>query len=105
MGVRADRDRPGSRPDPTTPHGLPVPAGGSAFPVTAGSLIAAKLRPPTARGLRRGRLDDLMQALWNHRLGLVIAPAGSGKTTLLAHFAAAASAAVGWYRAEGTDDQ
>ncbi|MGH2690414.1 MAG: BTAD domain-containing putative transcriptional regulator, partial [Actinomycetota bacterium] len=46
-----------------------------------------------------------MQALWNHRLGLVIAPAGSGKTTLLAHVAAASPAAVGWYRAEGIDDE
>ncbi|MGH2721117.1 MAG: hypothetical protein ACRDJO_05885, partial [Actinomycetota bacterium] len=86
------------------PHGLPPRADGSPFHAAPASLIAAKLRPPAARGLRRGRLDDLMQALWNHRLGLVIAPAGSGKTTLLAHFAAAAPAAVGWYRAEGTDD-
>lgn len=49
------------------------------------------------------RLDAQLDAVWAHRLGLVVAPAGSGKTTLLARFAQRAPGPVGWYRAEGWD--
>lgn len=41
--------------------------------------------------------------MWDHRAGLVVAPAGSGKTTLLADFAGTAGVPVGWYRAEASD--
>ena len=49
------------------------------------------------------RVDARLDALWQHRLGLVIAPAGSGKTTLLSRFATRHTGPVGWYRAEGWD--
>ena len=49
------------------------------------------------------RLDALLESVWRHRLGLVVAPAGSGKTSLLTRFAARAGGPVGWYRAEGWD--
>lgn len=45
----------------------------------------------------------LLDSVWDHRLGLVVAPAGSGKTTLLAQFAAASGVPVAWYRAEPAD--
>jgi len=63
----------------------------------------AKVRAPRARGLGRSRLDTSLGAVWDHQLGLVVAPAGSGKTTLLAHYAGSVGAPVAWYRAEGTD--
>src|SRR5262245_51284922 len=72
-------------------------------------LVAAKLRASTAPSLARERLDAVLDRLWDHRLGLVVAPAGSGKTTLVAQFAASAAAAsppvpVAWYRAEAWDE-
>lgn len=72
-------------------------------------LVAAKLRASTSPSLTRERLDAVLDRVWNHRLGLVVAPAGSGKTTLVAQFAASAAAAsppvpVGWYRAEAWDE-
>ncbi|HEX2038403.1 MAG TPA: AAA family ATPase, partial [Acidimicrobiales bacterium] len=66
----------------------------------------AKVRVPRVKALSRERLDERLAGLWDHRLGLVIAPAGSGKSTLLGQFAAAASAgdaAVAWYRPESGD--
>ena len=41
--------------------------------------------------------------MWDHRVGLVVAPAGSGKTTLLAHYAAVCTSPVAWYRSEAGD--
>jgi DNA-binding SARP family transcriptional activator len=67
------------------------------------SVLGAKIRVPRVKGLARERLDDLLAGIWDHRLGLVVAPAGSGKTTLLAQFAAATGAPVAWYRAEAAD--
>jgi DNA-binding SARP family transcriptional activator len=51
------------------------------------------------------RLDARLDAVWRHRLALVVAPAGSGKTTLLTRLAARAPGPVGWYRAEGWDGE
>ncbi len=67
------------------------------------SVVSAKVCIPHPRGLARERLDALLAPLWEHRLGLVVAPAGSGKSTLLARFAATAGAPVAWYRAETWD--
>ena len=67
------------------------------------SVLGAKVRIPRIKALARERLEDLLNAVWDHRLGLVVAPAGSGKTTLLAQFAAATGAPVAWYRAEPAD--
>jgi DNA-binding SARP family transcriptional activator len=55
-------------------------------------------------GLNRQRVHDRLSNVWNHGLGLVVAPAGSGKTTLLARFAAASPDPVAWYRAESRDE-
>src|SRR5688500_19966037 len=49
------------------------------------------------------RVDARLETVWQHRVGLVVAPAGSGKTTLLSRFALRHSGPVGWYRAEGWD--
>ena len=49
------------------------------------------------------RLDAQLDAVWAHRLALVVAPAGSGKTTLISRCALRAPGPVGWYRAEGWD--
>ena len=51
----------------------------------------------------RDVVDSLLGRIWQHRVGLVVAPAGSGKSTLLAGFAAAANVPVAWYRAESWD--
>ena len=66
-------------------------------------VLRSKTRAPQAKGLPRERLDAALGQLWEHRLGLIIAPAGSGKTTLLGHFVATAGVPVGWYRAEPAD--
>lgn len=58
---------------------------------------------PRVKALLRERLDERLARLWDHRLGLVIAPAGSGKTTLLGQFAARADGPVAWYRPESGD--
>ena len=49
------------------------------------------------------RVDARLETVWQHRVGLVVAPAGSGKSTLLSRFALRHSGPVGWYRAEGWD--
>jgi DNA-binding SARP family transcriptional activator len=65
-------------------------------------LIASKLVPPPAEGLRRERLLDALTGI--RRVALVIAPAGSGKTTLLGQLTRRISAdPVAWYRAERED--
>ena len=66
-------------------------------------VVATKVRVPDVPSMGLDRLDARLEAVWGHRLGLVVAPAGSGKTTLLARFAARATGPVGWYRAEGWD--
>jgi DNA-binding SARP family transcriptional activator len=66
-------------------------------------IVAAKVRVPPAAALQRERLQSLLDAIWERRLGVVVAPAGSGKTTLLADFAARAGVPVAWYRAESWD--
>lgn len=79
--------------DGVNPHGAPPRA----------AVIATKVRLPDAPSMGLDRLDARLEAVWHHRLGLVVAPAGSGKTSLLARFAARAPGPVGWYRAEGWD--
>lgn len=66
-------------------------------------LLAAKVRVPAVSALPRPRLEQFLARVWDHRLGLVVAPAGSGKTTLLARFAASIPEPVAWYRAETGD--
>lgn len=66
-------------------------------------VVVAKVRPPPSASLKRERLQSMLEAVWDHRLGIVIAPAGSGKTTLLAGFAATSAVPVCWYRAESWD--
>ncbi|OLE35635.1 MAG: hypothetical protein AUG48_10070 [Actinobacteria bacterium 13_1_20CM_3_68_9] len=58
---------------------------------------------PQVHFLARERVDALLGRIWQHRVGLVVAPAGSGKSTLLAGFAASAGVPVAWYRAESWD--
>ncbi|HET7487974.1 MAG TPA: BTAD domain-containing putative transcriptional regulator [Acidimicrobiales bacterium] len=67
------------------------------------SVLRARVQMPSVRGIGRPRLTEALEPLWQHRLGLVVAPAGSGKTTLAAHFAASAPGPVAWYRAEASD--
>lgn len=67
------------------------------------SVVATKLRIPSTPSMPVDRLDGHLDAAWQHRLALVVAPAGSGKTTLLTRFALRAPGPVGWYRAEGWD--
>ena len=70
---------------------------------TASPIVAAKVRVPPAAALPRERLQLLLDAIWDRRLGVVVAPAGSGKTTLLADFAVRSGVPVAWYRAESWD--
>jgi DNA-binding SARP family transcriptional activator len=58
---------------------------------------------PQVQSLARERVDGLLARIWQHRVGLVVAPAGSGKSTLLAAFASSAKVPVAWYRAESWD--
>lgn len=66
-------------------------------------VVATKVRVPDLPSMGLDRLDARLDTVWNHRLGLIVAPAGSGKTSLLARFATRAPGPVGWYRAEGWD--
>ena len=59
---------------------------------------------PVVSGLNRQRVHDRLARVWDHGVGLVVAPAGSGKTTLLARFAASSPDPVAWYRAESRDE-
>ena len=67
------------------------------------AVVSAKVLIPQVQSLSRERVDALLSRIWQHRVGLVVAPAGSGKSTLLAGFAASASVPVAWYRAESWD--
>ncbi|HVM10558.1 MAG TPA: BTAD domain-containing putative transcriptional regulator [Acidimicrobiales bacterium] len=71
--------------------------------MSGGQVVGAKTRIPRITGVARERIDHRLAGLWDHRLGLVVAPAGSGKTTLLAQFAVASGVPVGWWRAEASD--
>ena len=71
--------------------------------MSGGQVVGAKTRIPRITGLSRERIDHRLSSLWNHRLGLVVAPAGSGKTTLLTQFALSSGVPVGWWRAEPSD--
>ncbi|HTW06347.1 MAG TPA: BTAD domain-containing putative transcriptional regulator [Acidimicrobiales bacterium] len=69
-------------------------------------IVSARIRVPPPNGLRRPRLDLLLEASWRFPLTVVVAPAGSGKTTLLAMFAsskAGGDGAVAWYQAGMAD--
>jgi DNA-binding SARP family transcriptional activator len=66
-------------------------------------VVSAKVLIPQVQSLARERVDALLARIWQHRVGLVVAPAGSGKSTLLAGFASAAKVPVAWYRAESWD--
>ncbi len=77
---------------------------GDPLPLTQTPVAPAKVRVPVVSGLTRQRVHDRLAGVWDHGLGLVVAPAGSGKTTLLARFAAASTDPVAWYRAEGRDE-
>jgi len=67
------------------------------------AVVSAKVLIPQVQSLARERVDALLARIWQHRVGLVVAPAGSGKSTLLAGFAASADVPVAWYRAESWD--
>ena len=67
------------------------------------AVVSAKVLIPQLQSLARERVDGLLARIWQHRVGLVVAPAGSGKSTLLAGFASAANVPVAWYRAESWD--
>ena len=58
-------------------------------------VVTTKVRVPDVPSMGLDRLDARLDGVWNHRLGLVVAPAGSGKTSLLARFAARAPGPVG----------
>ncbi len=66
-------------------------------------LASAKMRIPAIRGLTRERVLLTLDRIWDHRLGLVLAPPGAGKTTALAQYAGSVDIPVAWYRAETTD--
>ena len=67
------------------------------------AVVSAKVLIPQVQSLARERVDGLLARIWQHRVGLVVAPAGSGKSTLLAGFASSAGVPVAWYRAESWD--
>jgi DNA-binding SARP family transcriptional activator len=67
------------------------------------AVVSAKVLIPQVPSLARERVDALLARIWQHRVGLIVAPAGSGKSTLLAGFAASANVPVAWYRAESWD--
>ena len=79
----------------------PPPAHGSDSRRPVPRVRVSLPRPPAA--LPRERLRRALDRIWDHRVGLLVAPAGSGKTTVLAHYAAAAGVPVAWYRAEAGD--
>ena len=67
-------------------------------------VVATKVRIPDVPSMGLDRLDARLDDVWDHRLGLVVAPAGSGKTSLLSRFAGRTAGPVAWYRAEGWDN-
>lgn len=67
------------------------------------AVLKEKLRPPTAAGLARERLEKPLRDGPPSALNVIVAPAGSGKTTLLSRLAATTSLPVGWYRLTADD--
>ena len=67
------------------------------------AVVSAKVLIPRVPSLTRERIDVLLNRIWHHRVGVVVAPAGSGKSTLLAGFASSQKVPVAWYRAESWD--
>jgi hypothetical protein len=63
-------------------------------------VMASKIHVPLIPLLVRTRLNNTLDRLKDHRLGLVVAPAGSGKTSLLVQFALAGEMPVAWCRVE-----
>jgi DNA-binding SARP family transcriptional activator len=63
-------------------------------------VMASKIHVPLIPLLVRTRLNNILDRLKDHRLGLVVAPAGSGKTSLLVQFALAGEMSVAWCRVE-----
>lgn len=69
-------------------------------------IISARIRVPPPNGLRRARLERLVNTTWRVPLTVVVAPAGSGKTTMLSMFAQAQHEAghrVAWYQAGSSE--
>ena len=68
-------------------------------------LDAAKRRLSTPRveSMPIERLTARLAAIWEHELGIVVAPPGSGKTTLLAMFAESVADPVAWIRCDRWD--
>jgi len=69
-------------------------------------IISARIRVPPPIGLRRARLERMVDTTWRVPLTVVVAPAGSGKTTMLAMFAQAergAGRVVAWYQAGSSE--
>src|SRR6188474_1862210 len=84
----------------------PVSRSPSAAPEDASvrpSVVQTKVRIPRSSSMPVERLDARLDAVWQYRLALIVAPAGSGKTTLLSRFADRVEGPVGWYRAEAWD--
>ena len=65
--------------------------------------MASKIQIPLMPLLVRERLNQALDRIWDHRLGLVVAPAGSGKTSLLVQFALSQETPVAWCRMEGSE--
>src|SRR4051794_8780196 len=65
-------------------------------------VLSAKLRPPSAGGLRRPRLLQLVAGC-DVRVLLITAPAGSGKTTLLGQMIEQVDGPVAWLRPDITE--
>lgn len=64
---------------------------------------ASEPRPARVEALVVDRLIAQLEAIWEHRLGLVVAPPGAGKSTLLAAFTRGLDVPVAWYEADRWD--
>ena len=58
---------------------------------------------PRVESMPIERLSARLDAFWDHRLALVVAPPGSGKTTLMERFVAGVEAPVAWLRCDRWD--
>jgi DNA-binding SARP family transcriptional activator len=58
---------------------------------------------PRVEALIAERLVTQLERIWDHRLGLIVAPPGAGKSTLLASFAQEQTTPVAWYHADRWD--
>jgi DNA-binding SARP family transcriptional activator len=58
---------------------------------------------PRVEALVVDRLIAQLEGIWDHRLGLVVAPPGAGKSTLLTAFTRAIDVPVAWYEADRWD--